>query len=145
MKKLVIAVVAAAALVIGVNARCFASDWDKAGKALAIIEGVRVITGGQVDVIGTITGINRPRGENRDRKEYARGGRDRDFGRPRYAYERRPYVKQCEMIWVPHYVWVEKYIPKHTEHRPGYREVVVQAHYEKYQVEQGGHWEEVYR
>ena len=37
----------------------YASDWDKAGKVLTAIEGIRILTGGNVDIIGTITGVNR--------------------------------------------------------------------------------------
>jgi hypothetical protein len=120
--------------VIGISTRIFASDWDKAGKALAIIEGVRVVTGGKVDIIGTITGINRPRQEAReyDRRQYA-GNNGWHRGNDKY--------ERYERVWVPHYVWKEIYVPRHTEHRPGYGEVIVEAHYERYQVEEGGHWE----
>jgi hypothetical protein len=104
---------------------------------LTIIEGVRIFTGGKVDIIGTITGINRPRQEAReynysrdsDHQQYANRGR----GHGRY--------ERYERVWVPYYVWKEKYVPRHTEYRPGYGEVVVEGHYERYQVEEGGHWE----
>jgi len=89
---------------------------------LAIIEGVRVVTGGKVDLIGTITGINRPR-----------------YDQVRYADN--PGRHRGERVWVPHYVWKEVYVPMHTEYRPGCGEVVVEAHYERYEVEEGGHWE----
>lgn len=124
-------------LVIGVSTQGFASDWDKAGKALTIIEGVRIFTGGKVDIIGTITGINRPRQEVREYSYFRDSDRQRDVGRRRGhgSYER------YERVWVPHYVWKEKYVPKHAEYRPGYGEVVVEGHYERYRVEEGGHWE----
>lgn len=35
-------------------------EWEDAGKALAVIEGLRILTGGTVDVIGGVTGINKP-------------------------------------------------------------------------------------
>ena len=151
MKKLIIMAVVAVGLVLGISVNSFASDWDKAGKAFAIIEGVRVLTGGAVDVIGTITGINRPREQVYTREVvYAKGdghrGRfDRD-DRPRgHAYGHDKHFRQCERrVWVPHYVWIEKYVPEHTEYRPGYGNVVVEGHYEKCQVEEGGHWEIIY-
>jgi hypothetical protein len=130
-------------LVIGVTAKSFASDWDKAGKILTIIEGVRVVTGGKVDLIGSITGINRPGEESREFR-YAR-----EYNRPPYYSQenRRDFYQyeRCVRVWVPHYVWRERYVPRHTEYRPGYGEVVVEGHYERYQVEEGGHWERVYR
>ena len=142
MKKIVTVALITAGIVAGVSTNSFASDWDKAGKVFAIIEGVRVITGGKVDVIGTITGINRQRQENRECEQV------RESERPRYArgyaYGRRSHFEECERIWVAHYVWREKYIPEHIEYRNG-RKVVVEGHYEKYMVEEGGHWEETCR
>ena len=142
MRKIVVVALITAGIVAGVSTNSFASDWDKAGKALAIIEGVRVVTGGAVDVIGTITGINRPREESR---EYARV---REYERPQYtrgyAYGRRSHFEECERIWVPRYVWKEKYIPRYIEYRHG-RKVVVEGHYERYLVKEGGHWEIVCR
>jgi hypothetical protein len=137
VNRLIVMALIAGSLALGLDTLSYASDWDKAGKAFAIIEGVRVVTGGKVDVIGAITGINRPRQEAMAysysrapvRQLYAdrRGGNDR--------YER------YERVWIPHYVWKERYIPQHTEYRPSYGEVVVDGHNEKYMVEQGGHWE----
>lgn len=143
MRKPVIAVLVIAGLVLGFTTFSFASDWDKAGKALAIIEGVRVVTGGKVDIIGTVTGINRPyrqTAEYRERREY---GHDRGYSSRRHgSYEWRNDNK-CKMVWVPHYVWKEKYVPGHTEYRNGH-EVVVEGHHERYLAEEGGHWEKVY-
>jgi len=134
MKKIAVMALVVVGLVIGVSTQSFASDWDKAGKALTIIEGVRVLTGGKVDVIGTITGINRPREETRE-YSYAR-----EPNRQQYTNKRRERVR-CERVWVPHYVWQERYVPRHAEYRPGYGEVIVEGHYERYQIEKGGHWE----
>jgi len=139
MKNLVVMILVAAGLVLGTCVQSFASDWDKAGKALAIIEGVRIVTGGAVDVIGNVAGINKPRKQARER-EYAR----RDEHPRYYTYEPSCPVSPYRWVWVPHIVWKEKYVPSHTEYRPGYAEVLVDGHYEKYKVEQGGHWEKVY-
>ncbi|MBN2483928.1 MAG: hypothetical protein JXD21_06995 [Candidatus Omnitrophica bacterium] len=105
----------------------YASDWDKAGKILTVVEGMRILTGGKVDIVGNITGINKP-------YSYAPARPSR----ARYVHSRpaRP-----EKVWVPHYVWRNEYVPAHREYQPGYGSVVVEGHYVQYQVEQGGHWE----
>ncbi len=127
MKKLVIGILVAG-LVAGIAVQGYASDWDKAGKALAIIEGVRVLTGGRVDLIGNVTGINR------NQATYARGER-------RYVHE-EARVRQCpQRVWVPHIVWEKRYVPEHVEYREGYGRVIVGGHYIKCRAERGGHWE----
>lgn len=137
MKKSVVVALIAGSLVIGLSTCSYASDWDKAGKALAIIEGIRVVTGGKVDVIGAIAGINNPHQEVRGYRYSREPGynryADRNVGRGRY--------EQYERTWIPHYVWRERYVPRHTEHRPGFGKVVIEGHYERYQVQEGGHWE----
>jgi hypothetical protein len=106
----------------------YASDWDKAGKALAIIEGARILTGGNVDIIGNITGINR-------------GHSNVSCGRSgRYDYA-KSYDRPSRRVWVPHYVWKKKYIPEHEEYDPEYGTIIVEGHYIEYRVEDGGHWE----
>jgi hypothetical protein len=59
-----------------------------------------------------------------------------------YVFNHRP--DYCEQIWVPHYVWREKYVPEHYERRDG-RDIFIGSHYERFQVEEGGHWETVCR
>jgi len=143
MRKLIIVFLVAAGLVTGLAKISFASDWDKAGKALTIIEGLRVVTGGKVDIIGTITGINQPQrqtAEYRGRREFANDRRHK--GRSYASYSSRDYDR-CELVWVPEYAWREKYIPEYVEYRHG-RKVVVEGHYERYLAEEGGHWEKVY-
>ena len=137
MRKLVVMVLVAGSLVVGWSICSYASDWDKAGKAFAIIEGLRVVTGGKVDVIGTITGINRP-GQEARVYSYSR---EPDYKRYAGRYSGRGRDERYERVWVPHYVWIERYVPRHTEHRSGYGEVIIEGHYERYQVEEGGHWE----
>lgn len=143
MRKLVITVIITAGLVMGVSARSFASDWDKAGKVLAVFEGLRVLTGGRADIIGTITGINSPRQQAKEcDRDRAYAKRDKH---PQYYAQRHCHTIRCERrVWVPHMVWEEKYVLRHTEYRPGLGEVVVEGHYERYLVEQGGHWEITY-
>ncbi|MFH1360472.1 MAG: hypothetical protein ABIJ41_05480 [Candidatus Omnitrophota bacterium] len=129
MKKLAV-VVFAIMLLIGMASPVLASDWDKAGKALTIIEGVRVLTGGKVDLIGKITGIDRePRYVHR--------------GRPA-SYRAKDYYPCKERVWVPHYTWKRKYIPKHKEYDGHRGYVIIRGHYVRYQVENGGHWEIVH-
>ena len=129
------------------NTRAYASDWDKAGKVLVVTEGLRIITGGAVDILGTVTGTKQ-RAEARTRDQ-GRDGRDCDYGRrddrdSRYArHDRSRTVIHVERVWVPHYVIRERYIPAHGEYRPGYGQVWVSGYYEKYEVQEGGHWEEM--
>ena len=153
MKKIIAAIVISVGLMVTAKGVAFASDWDKAGKALTIIEGLRVVTGGRVDVIGTLTGINRPGTVVAVNTTYGpverndhQGGYDhpRSYGyeRPHYrGYRDQQHCSYTKRVWVPNTVWRERYLPAHTEYQPGYGEVFVQAHYERYQVEEGGHWE----
>ncbi|MBU3912091.1 MAG: hypothetical protein KKD90_05845 [Candidatus Omnitrophica bacterium] len=72
MKKVTIVSMIVVGTLIGTSASSYASDWDKAGKALAAIKGVRIITGGNVDLIGNITGINRNNSNPGRNKSYAK-------------------------------------------------------------------------
>lgn len=87
-------------------------------------------------MIGSITGINNPRQETRDSDHHGRPDDKRyvDNGRDRGRYE-------PERVWVPNYEYRMRYVPRHTEYRPGQGKVVIEGHYERYQVEAGGHWE----
>ncbi|MFA5119358.1 MAG: hypothetical protein WC695_11035 [Candidatus Omnitrophota bacterium] len=140
MKKTLIIFFAVILCLLGVKTYSYASDWDTAGKALAIIEGLRVITGGQVDVVGSITGINRPREVVRERV-YVRGEPRRSFYP---VYRHRHEVRYSQRVWVPHMVWREQYVPSRTEYKPGYGYIVIDGYYERFQVQEGGHWEIVY-
>ena len=141
----------AAVVLIGlmVPAPClsYASDWDKAGKALTVIEGLRLVTGGKVDFIGTLAGLNREGETVRRKVEYASYDHH-----PKYAHHRHyggrlkkyPAHRRKERVWVPHYVWKREYVPEHKEIRADCGEVIVEAHYIRYKVEEGGHWETKY-
>jgi len=132
----IIAVAVMLGIIVSPITSSYASDWDKVGKGLAIVEGVRILTGGNVDLIGNITGVN--------------GGgwtqtRTRSWSKPRRNRSRRTYAKTnsyySKNTWVPHYVWRKKYIPEHEEYDPDYGTIVVEAHYIKYRITDGGHWE----
>ena len=56
MKK--IAIVAAVLVLLGFAGVSHASDWDLVGKVLTGVEGARILTGGRVDVIGSVMGIS---------------------------------------------------------------------------------------
>ncbi|MDD5347096.1 MAG: hypothetical protein PHT59_00625 [Candidatus Omnitrophica bacterium] len=142
MRKSAIIAILAAILVAGSSAPGFASDWDKAGKVLAVFEGLRVLTGGKADVIGTVTGINQPRQQARDR-DCDRGGYARHDRGNHYGWSQH---ERCtaERVWVPHYMVKEEFVPGHIEYRDG-RRIMVDAHYERVEVQEGGHWETVYR
>ena len=104
--------------VVTVVVPAYASDWDKFGKIMAGIEGVRILSGGRVDILGTITGIN----DNNDC-----GG--------------RISTVSCRRVWVPrNVVWKKVYVPQHKEHHPKYGKVIVEGHYIKYKVVRGGYW-----
>ncbi len=105
----------------------FASHWDKAGKALAVIEGLRVLSGGDIDVIGNLTGISRT--------DYPRGVP------PRTMAGRRDCSRK---VWVPHYKWDRRYVPEHEEYDETHGRVIVEAHFIRFKVENGGHWEYEY-
>ncbi len=147
MKKTMIISFAVMLCLLGIKTYGFASDWDTAGKAFAIIEGLRVITGGKLDVVGSITGINRPREVVRERvyvREEPPGSSYQMYSSRFPAYGHRHQVRYSERVWVPHLVWKEKYVPTHTEYKPGYGNIVIDGHYERFQVQEGGHWEIVY-
>ena len=124
MKKVIISLVVIGAL-IGPSAQSYASDWDKAGKALAVIEGVRIITGGNVDLIGNITGISK----NNSRSS-TRSNNNRSYAKNYSSHTRRART------WVPHYVWEKQYVPEHEEYSEGYGNIIVEGHYIRYQVEE---------
>jgi hypothetical protein len=141
MKKLIVIAMIAAGLLIGTQGLSFASDWDKAGKVFAVTEGLRIVTGGAFDILGSITGV-----KERTQSREGRGYSARDNDRPRFIVRReyRPEPRRVERIWVPHLVWTDKFVPEHYEYQPGVGNVWIGAHYEKFQAEQGGHWEEAY-
>ncbi len=99
----------------------YASDWDTAGKIFAGIEGMRVLSGGNIDIIGSMTGINRHKGHSHT--SYAKC---------------HPHCSH--RVWVPKMVWKKKYVPQHKEYSEKYGEIIVESHYIKYQVERGGKW-----
>ena len=133
MKKIFAATAIAVAVVMGTGVQSYASDWDVAGKVFAGIEGIRILTGGNVDVIGTMTGINNNNDRHNDRAWYP-------------GNKNKKWTKQCShsshRVWVPRMVWKKKYIPKHTEYSKKYGKIVVEGHYIRYQVENGGRWEQ---
>ena len=118
------------ASIIGITASAFASNWDVAGKVLTGVEGIRIVTGGKIDPIGKMI-------------EFVQGGPQQVRQEERYAYrynDRETYRRE----WVPHYAWKKKYIPQHSEYSEKYGQIIVEAHYIRYQVEEGGHWEDKY-
>jgi len=118
------------AAVMGMQ-KVYASDWDEFGKAMAVVEGLRVLSGGTVDVIGAVTGI--------DRVSFGVAVR---MGGDQYRHHDRPRGHQ-ERIWVPEYVQVREYVSGHYEFRHGLR-VYVDGYYVTRTIAQGGHWEILY-
>lgn len=116
-------ILCALALVAGSTVPSHAGDkdWARAGKALTVIEGLRVVTGGDLDVIGKVTGIDRGR-------------------RPRHERIARHYACREDRVWVPEYRWEKRYVHEHESYDPEYGEILVEGHYIRYQVEDGGYW-----
>lgn len=126
--KRIIAAITIIGVMISVSALSYASDWDKAGKALAIIEGARIITGGNVDIIGNLTGIGRNSRQGPDRRSR------------RYSKARNSSCSS-QPAWVPNFVWKKRYIPEHKEYSEKYGTIIVEGHYIRYKAADGGHWE----
>ena len=124
-----------AALSVFYASKSFASDWDKAGIALTVTEGLRVLSGGQIDVIGSVTGIHRPPDYDHDYPEvsYRHSRHDRVY--------RNPVLLCDKKIWVPHYEWRKRFVPGTVHYEPGYGKVVEAGHFVRVKVQVGGHWE----
>jgi hypothetical protein len=117
----------------GFSATAHASRWDVAGKILAGLEGVRILSRGEIDILGTMGGLHRD-----DDKEERRV----------VVYEREHYPRRdhryerCERVWVPEYAWERRWVPGHYERKGHHgRKVYVRGYYESCKVERGGHWE----
>lgn len=141
MKKL-LTLLLSVTLIGSTPAISYASDWDKAGKALTIIEGLRLVSGGKIDVVGGFgEAVTGHKYTNRDSVSYYEP-------KPRHHRRHRPYQKvvkhyHCshERIWVPEFRWIKKHIPEHEEIHPEYGTIVVEEHYIRIKEEHGGHWE----
>lgn len=109
-----------------------ASDWDKAGKILTVMEGLRFVSGGNIDVIGGLT-------------DAVHGNNGRYHHKARRDRKHRRYVKHrhcsTQKTWIPEYEWKKEWVPAHEQHHAQYGTIHVEGHYFKYQVECGGHWE----
>ncbi|MBZ0167209.1 MAG: hypothetical protein K8I00_10425 [Candidatus Omnitrophica bacterium] len=123
------------------TAMSYASDWDKAGKALTIIEGLRLVTGGRVDVVGNIgevaTGRTYTNRDTYNRSQF-------DYYHPRPYRPRQQIVKHyyCEQerVWVPEFRWIKKHVPEHEEIHPQYGSIIIEEHYIRVKQEHGGRW-----
>lgn len=105
----------------------YASDWGIVGKVLTGIEGTRLITGGKVDIIGAITGIN----NTSDRYHAPRAN----------ARAHRSYNNCCQRVWVPQTTLKKVWVPRHREYDPYRGEVIVEGHYLTYEIQTGGYWQ----
>lgn len=105
--------------------RSFASDWDIAGKVLTGIEGIRILTRGEVDILGNIAGINN--------KKYT-------SNKNNYRNYHKYHTRQ-KRTWIPNFVWKKKWIPTQKGYNLKFGKIIIEGHYIKYKVEKGGHWE----
>jgi hypothetical protein len=108
-------------------------EWDTAGKVLAVIEGARIITGGTIDPLGNIAGIG---------KNIFGSGNGRTCGYGRNKGYRPVHMASSvpSQRWVPHYVWKRVYVPEREQYTEEYGTVIVEGHYIRYKVNEGGHW-----
>lgn len=120
----------------------YASDWDKAGKALTVIEGLRLFSGGSIDVIGGFgEAVTGRKYTNRDSYVYYEPARRQiRRHRPHKKIVKHYYCTQ-ERIWIPEYRWIKRHVPQHEEIHPEYGSVIVDEHYIRIKEEHGGHWE----
>lgn len=127
MKRIV--VVASVFVLLGFAGVSHASDWDLVGKVLTGVEGARILTGGRVDIIGSvmdISGIGGGRQERVVRQEKI------------IVVEKQA---PCNKIWVPEYRWEDVWVPGHTVYDRRCGNIYIEGHYVQYKVECGGHWE----
>lgn len=111
----------------GVSFPAQASDWGTVGKVLTGITGMRLLSGGKVDIIGNIAGVD-----------------DNSHHSYTYTtvYDRHPHrhVSSCNKTWTPGYTWKKKWVPEHTEYDHRHGHVTVEGHYVTYKKEHGGSW-----
>jgi len=146
MKKILILLFTVAFLG-GSAAVSFASDWDKAGKALTIISGLRLISGGRIDVVGKIGEV--ATGKTYTNKNYGYYPKGYYGGHGRYKRHHRPYHQKVvkhyrctkEKYWIPEYRWIKKHVPEHEEYDSEYGTVIIEEHYIRIKEEHGGYWE----
>jgi len=133
MKKALMVVLLSGVIVFGVVLPSSASDWDMAGKILTGIEGLRIVSGGRIDPVGSMFRI----GENKEQGRYSKH-------KSSVYYHHKRYHSCSEKVWVPNYRWKKKYIPRHEKYHKEYGKIIVEGHYIKYKVKRGGHWETKY-
>lgn len=128
-------IVLSAVILCGLSVPAYASRWDVAGKILAGLEGVRILSRGNIDILGTVGGLHR----DEQRVVY----RDSGSYEARYRNERRyEHRERCERVWVPEYAWERRWVPGHYERAGNHgRKIYVRGHYESRKVERGGRWE----
>jgi len=130
MKK--IAIVAAMLALLGFAGMSHASDWDLVGKVLTGVEGARILTGGRVDIIGSVMDIS---GIGCGRQD---GGIMR---RGKTIVVEKPVP--CNRIWVPEYRYKDVWVPGHYVRDPRHGRIYIKGHCVQRRTECGGHWEYV--
>lgn len=141
MKRILI-VLLLAVFTFAATVPAYASDWDKAGIALTGIEGLRIITGGKVDLIGSMFGMkNKEKSWRKESKHFLKKNKRKH----KHKHKRIAKSYDCtHSVWVPHYEWAREYIPEQRRHNSKYGKIIVEGHYIQYKVERGGHWETKY-
>ncbi len=132
MKK--IAITVAIFVLLGFAGVSHASDWDLVGKVLTGVEGARILTGGRVDIIGSVMDIS---GISGGRQDCGSGGGIVRQEKIIVVEKQAPRNK----VWVPEYRYEDVWVPGHTVYDRRYGNVYIEGHYVQYKVECGGHWE----
>jgi hypothetical protein len=98
----------------------YAGDWDVFGKIMAGVEGLRVLSNGEVDIIGSVTGVKE------DRHKEARHKKPHPIRIPE-----KPRIPEKK-------VWKRIYIPEHEEYSEKYGRIIVEGHYIRCKARQRG-------
>jgi hypothetical protein len=96
----------------------YAGDWDVFGKVMAGVEGLRVLSNGKVDIIGSVTGV--------DKKKH------------KEKRKRSSHDNSCRVRIPEKKAWKRIYIPEHEEYSEEYGRIIVEGHYIRCKAGQKG-------
>jgi hypothetical protein len=110
----------------------FAGEGEKPGDIPAATEDTRAVSVEELGITARVAGGD----DGKEALEYA-SYRTRHY----YGNYYRGYCHKSK-VWVPRYVWVERYVPG----RRVYSErlgtfIFIKGHYATFRIEQGGRWE----
>lgn len=140
MKKIIISLFLVMITLGAWSTPSYAGGWEEAGKVFAAIEGLRILSGGDIDPIGTIIGPREKKYQHRHKRKHSH----RRHGRY-HRHKRKKYVEYCEVsrVWVPTYVTKRRYVPRSKNYDEYGNLVVTSGHYVVYKEERNGYWKTV--